>query len=188
MSLRHTKIVATLGPASSSLEVLGRMIDAGLDVARLNFSHGSADEHRARAKLVRELALERERPVGLLGDLQGPKIRVSTFKDGKIFLSLGDKFVLDAALGKGEGDQQQVGIDYKTLPDDVVAGDLLLLDDGRVQLLVERVEGSRIYTSVTVAGPLSNNKGINKKGGGLSAPALTDKDKEDIKARVKVFN
>ncbi len=119
--------------------------------------------------------------VAILGDLQGPKIRVSTFKEGKIFLSLGDKFVLDAALGKGEGDQQQVGIDYKTLPNDVVAGDLLLLDDGRVQLLIDRVEGTRIYTTVTVAGPLSNNKGINKKGGGLSAPALTDKDKEDIK-------
>ncbi|MBP6451034.1 MAG: pyruvate kinase, partial [Aeromonas sp.] len=179
--LRRTKIVTTMGPATDRPGVLEGIIKAGANMVRMNFSHGSAEDHILRAKQVRELAASLGKHVAILGDLQGPKIRVSTFKDGKIFLSLGDKFVLDAALGKGEGDQQQVGIDYKTLPQDVVAGDLLLLDDGRVQLLVERVEGSRIYTSVTVAGPLSNNKGINKKGGGLSAPALTEKDKEDIK-------
>ena len=179
--LRRTKIVTTMGPATDRPGVLEGIIKAGANMVRMNFSHGSAEDHILRAKQVRELAASLGKHVAILGDLQGPKIRVSTFKDGKIFLSLGDKFVLDAALGKGEGDQQQVGIDYKTLPQDVVAGDLLLLDDGRVQLLVERVEGTRIYTSVTVAGPLSNNKGINKKGGGLSAPALTDKDKEDIK-------
>jgi pyruvate kinase len=179
--LRRTKIVTTMGPATDRPGVLEGILKAGANMVRMNFSHGSAEDHILRAKQVRELAASLGKHVAILGDLQGPKIRVSTFKEGKIFLSIGDKFVLDAALGKGEGDQQQVGIDYKTLPNDVVAGDLLLLDDGRVQLLIDRVEGTRIYTTVTVAGPLSNNKGINKKGGGLSAPALTDKDKEDIK-------
>ncbi len=179
--LRRTKIVTTLGPATDREGVLENIIQAGANMVRMNFSHGSAEDHIARANLVRELAAKLGRHVAILGDLQGPKIRVSTFKDGKIYLTLGDKFILDATLGKGEGDQQQVGIDYKQLPEDVVPGDVLLLDDGRVQLQVERVEGSRIFTCVTVAGPLSNNKGINKKGGGLSAPALTDKDKEDIK-------
>ncbi len=179
--LRRTKIVTTMGPATDREGVLEGIIKAGANMVRMNFSHGSAEDHIQRAKQVRELAARLGKHVAILGDLQGPKIRVSTFKDGKIFLSIGDKFVLDANLGKGEGDQQQVGIDYKSLPSDVVAGDLLLLDDGRVQLKVDSVEGSRILTTVTVAGPLSNNKGINKKGGGLSAPALTDKDKEDIK-------
>ncbi|MGL4205790.1 MAG: pyruvate kinase [Aeromonadaceae bacterium] len=179
--LRRTKIVTTMGPATDREGVLEGIIKAGASMVRMNFSHGTAEDHIQRAKQVRELAARLGKHVAILGDLQGPKIRVSTFKDGKIFLSVGDNFVLDAALGKGEGDQQQVGIDYKSLPDDVIPGDLLLLDDGRVQLKVDRVEGSRIYTTVTVAGPLSNNKGINKKGGGLSAPALTEKDKEDIK-------
>ena len=179
--LRRTKIVTTMGPATDRDGVLEGIIKAGADMVRMNFSHGSAEDHIQRAKQVRELAARLGKHVAILGDLQGPKIRVSTFKDGKIFLSIGDKFVLDANLGKGEGDQQQVGIDYKSLPNDVIPGDLLLLDDGRVQLKVDSVEGSRIATTVTVAGPLSNNKGINKKGGGLSAPALTEKDKEDIK-------
>ncbi len=179
--LRRTKIVTTMGPATDREGVLEGIIRAGASMVRMNFSHGTADDHIQRAKQVRELAARLGKHVAILGDLQGPKIRVSTFKDGKVFLSVGDNFVLDAALGKGDGDQQQVGIDYKSLPDDVIPGDLLLLDDGRVQLKVDRVEGSRIYTTVTVAGPLSNNKGINKKGGGLSAPALTEKDKEDIK-------
>ena len=184
--LRRTKIVTTMGPATDREGVLEGIINAGANMVRMNFSHGSAEDHIKRAQEVRDLASRLGKQVAILGDLQGPKIRVSTFKEGKIFLSIGDAFVLDAALGKGEGDQQQVGIDYKSLPEDVVAGDILLLDDGRVQLKVEKVEGSRIYTTVTVAGPLSNNKGINKKGGGLSAPALTEKDKEDIKTAAKM--
>ena len=176
--LRSTKIVATLGPSSSSPEALGDLIAAGVDVVRLNFSHGTADDHRARAKLVRELAQQYRRPVGILVDLQGPKIRVGKFADGKITLTKGDNFILDAACKLGT--QERVGLDYPELPNDVHAGDVLLLDDGRVVLNVTAVNGPEIHTKVQVGGPLSNNKGINRKGGGLSAPALTDKDKADM--------
>ena len=176
--LRSTKIVATLGPASSSPEALGALIAAGVDVVRLNFSHGSADDHRARAKLVRELAQQYRRPVGILVDLQGPKIRVGKFAEGKITLAKGDSFILDAACKLGN--QERVGLDYPELPNDVRAGDILLLDDGRVVLNITAVQGKEIHTKVQVGGPLSNNKGINRKGGGLSAPALTDKDKADM--------
>lgn len=184
--LRRTKIVATLGPATDREQNLEAILKAGVNMVRMNFSHGTPEDHIGRATHVRELAKKLGIQIAVLGDLQGPKIRVSTFKDGPITLNVGDHFVLDASLGKGEGDQTQVGIDYKELPNDVELGDILLLDDGRVQLRVDRVEGARIYTQVTVAGPLSNNKGINKKGGGLSAPALTDKDKEDIKTAARI--
>lgn len=178
---RRTKIVTTLGPATDRDDNLRKIIAAGANVVRLNFSHGSPEDHMKRATDVRNIAKELGKHVAILGDLQGPKIRVSTFKDNKkVKLELGQRFVLDAELGKGEGDETQVGIDYKELPDDVVVGDILMLDDGRVQLRVEAVEGRCVITSVTVAGPLSNNKGINKKGGGLSAAALTPKDKADI--------
>ena len=179
-ALRRTKIVSTLGPATDRDGVLEKIIAAGVNTVRMNFSHGSAQDHIDRAKRVREVAKKLNTYVAILGDLQGPKIRVARFKDGKIHLSVGDKFVLDANLDRDAGDQNQVGIDYKALPEDVNTGDILLLDDGRVQLEVKSVEGSKVNTEVTVAGPLSNNKGINRKGGGLTAPALTDKDKEDI--------
>ncbi|GAA3703207.1 pyruvate kinase [Oceanisphaera sediminis] len=184
--LRRTKIVTTLGPATDRDNNLEGIIKAGANVVRMNFSHGTAEDHLARANQVREIAKKLGKHVAILGDLQGPKIRVSTFKDGKIHLNVGDKFLLDADLPKGEGCQQQVGIDYKDLPRDVKTGDILLLDDGRVQLRVEGVDGNKVLTEVTVAGPLSNNKGINKKGGGLSAPALTEKDKEDIITAAKI--
>lgn len=184
--LRRTKIVTTLGPATDRDNNLEGIIKAGANVVRMNFSHGTAEDHLARANQVREIAKKLGKHVAILGDLQGPKIRVSTFKDGKIHLNIGDKFLLDADLPKGAGDQQQVGIDYKDLPRDVKTGDILLLDDGRVQLRVEGVDGNKVLTEVTVAGPLSNNKGINKKGGGLSAPALTEKDKEDIITAAKI--
>lgn len=178
---RRTKIVTTLGPATDRDDNLRRIIAAGANVVRLNFSHGSPEDHLKRATQAREIAKELGVHVAILGDLQGPKIRVSTFKDNKkIQLKLGQAYILDAELAKGEGDQNQVGIDYKQLPDDVNVGDILMLDDGRVQLRVERVEGRKVHTTVTVAGPLSNNKGINKQGGGLSAAALTEKDKADI--------
>ncbi len=178
--LRRTKIVCTMGPATDRGNNLEKIIAAGANVVRMNFSHGTPEDHIGRAQKVREIAKKLGRHVAILGDLQGPKIRVSTFKEGKIFLDVGDKFVLDAELPKGEGDQHAVGLDYKTLPQDVVPGDILLLDDGRVQLKVLSTEGAKVYTEVTVGGPLSNNKGINKLGGGLSADALTEKDKADI--------
>uniref|UniRef100_A0A486XXC8 Pyruvate kinase n=1 Tax=Rheinheimera sp. BAL341 TaxID=1708203 RepID=A0A486XXC8_9GAMM len=177
---RRTKIVATLGPATSTQTSIEKLIQAGATVFRLNFSHGSADDHRERAAMVRAAADKLGAHVAILGDLQGPKIRVSTFKNGAVQLEEGQPYVLDAELAKGEGDEHQVGIDYKELPQDVKAGDLLLLDDGRIQLTVDRVEAARVYTTVTVGGKLSNNKGINRQGGGLTAPALTDKDKRDI--------
>ena len=153
---------------------------------RLNFSHGTPEDHQLRANKVREIAAKLGRHVAILGDLQGPKIRVSTFKEGKVFLNVGDRFLLDASLSKGEGDKDKVGIDYKGLPEDVVPGDILLLDDGRVQLKVLEVQGMKVFTEVTVGGPLSNNKGINKLGGGLSAEALTEKDKADIITAAKI--
>lgn len=177
---RRTKIVATLGPATNSQAIIEKLIQAGATVFRLNFSHGTADDHKARAAMVRAAAEKLNTHVAILGDLQGPKIRVSTFKNGSIQLEEGQPFVLDATLAKGEGDEQQVGIDYKQLPQDVVPGDLLLLDDGRIQLQVDEVQGQRVLTTVVVGGKLSNNKGINRQGGGLTAPALTDKDKQDI--------
>ncbi|CAM3759751.1 pyruvate kinase [Avibacterium gallinarum] len=178
--LRRTKIVCTMGPSTDRGNNLEKIIAAGANVVRMNFSHGTPEDHIGRAQRVREIAQKLGKTVAILGDLQGPKIRVSTFKDGKIFLNVGDKFVLDAELPKGEGDQESVGLDYKTLPQDVVPGDILLLDDGRVQLKVLSTEGAKVFTEVTVGGPLSNNKGINKLGGGLSADALTEKDKADI--------
>ncbi|MGB2079734.1 MAG: pyruvate kinase, partial [Vibrio sp.] len=178
--LRRTKIVTTLGPATDREDNLEQIIRSGANVVRMNFSHGEPQDHIQRANQVREIAKRLGIHVAILGDLQGPKIRVSTFKDGKISLNIGDKFTLDSDMAKGEGHQEAVGLDYKDLPKDVTTGDILLLDDGRVQLEVTSVDGNKIHTQVTVAGVLSNNKGINKKGGGLSAPALTEKDKRDM--------
>lgn len=184
--LRRTKIVSTLGPATDKGDVLEQIIKSGVNVVRMNFSHGSAEDHIDRAKRVRQTAEKLNTYVAILGDLQGPKIRVARFKETKIHLAVGDKFILDAELGRDEGDKNQVGIDYKELPNDVNEGDVLLLDDGRVQLIVDSVSGSKVFTTVSVAGPLSNNKGINRKGGGLTAPALTDKDKADIITAAKI--
>lgn len=177
--IRKTKILGTLGPACSDPKVLDKMMEAGLDVVRLNFSHGTAQEHIERAELVRQLARARGRAIGVLVDLQGPKIRIGKFKDKKIVLAKGDKFILDANCK--EGTQERVGLDYKELPRDVTRGATLLLDDGRIELWVEKVEGTEIHCTVVQGGVLSNNKGINRKGGGLSAAALTEKDIEDIK-------
>jgi pyruvate kinase len=177
--LRKTKIVATLGPASNDRSVLEKMITAGVDVVRMNFSHGVKEDHVARAELVRTIAKEQGRTVGVLADLQGPKIRVGKFADGKITLNTGDAFILDAACALGN--QQRVGLDYKELPNDVVVGDTLLLDDGLITMIVKSVKGAEIHTVVEHGGVLKNNKGINRKGGGLTAPALTEKDMEDIK-------
>ncbi len=177
---RATKIVATLGPASSDPEVLERLLRAGVDVVRLNFSHGKAQDHIDRALLVRRIAEKVGKTVAIMADLQGPKIRVGKFAEGKVELVNGERFVLDGArteLGAIDG----VGLDYKELPRDVKPGDTLLLNDGLIVLKVEAVRGEQVHTIVKVGGELSNNKGINKQGGGLTAPALTAKDMEDIK-------
>jgi pyruvate kinase len=180
---RGTKIVATIGPASTELGILIRMIRAGVDVVRLNFSHGKAQDHIDRAALVRRAANELGREVAIMADMQGPKIRIGKFENGKIELNNGDKFILDAGWGEnGElGNQERVGLDYKALPRDVKANDVLLLNDGLIVMIVDKVVGNEIFTTVKIGGELSNNKGINRQGGGLTAPALTAKDMEDIK-------
>ncbi|HQD15220.1 MAG TPA: pyruvate kinase, partial [Ottowia sp.] len=180
MTYRATKIVATLGPASSDPGLLEQMVRAGVNVVRLNFSHGKADDHVERARLVREAGERAGREVAIMADLQGPKIRVGKFADGKVLLRPGAAFVLDAARVE-PGDVHGVGLDYKELPRDVRPGDTLLLNDGLIVLTVEAVRGEAVHTTVKVGGELSNNKGINKQGGGLTAPALTAKDMEDIK-------
>ncbi len=181
---RSTKIVATLGPASNAPEMLTRLIAAGVDVVRLNFSHGVAADHIERARIVREQARIQGRAVGIMVDLQGPKIRVGKFRDGRITLVPGTTFVLDAECT--EGDAEHVGLDYPELVRDVGPGAVLLLDDGLIKLVVEQVQESRIVTRVVLGGVLSNNKGINRQGGGLSAPALTAKDMEDVKTAAAI--
>ncbi|MBA5689830.1 pyruvate kinase [Duganella sp. LX47W] len=176
---RATKIVSTIGPASNDMATLVKMFKAGVDVVRLNFSHGRAQDHVDRARMVREAARECGREVAIMADLQGPKIRVGKFENGKTELVAGAKFVLDAACELGN--DERVGLDYKDLPRDLKADDVLLLNDGLIVLVVDSVVGSAIHTTVRIGGELSNNKGINRQGGGLSAPALTAKDMEDIK-------
>lgn len=176
--IRSTKIVATLGPASSDADTLKRLIAAGVDVVRFNFSHGTPQDHLARAQVVREAAAACGREVAIMADLQGPKIRVGKFENGKVELQAGAAFVLDADCELGTA--ERAGLDYKDLPKDVKAGDVLLLNDGLIVLDVQDVRGRAIHTVVRLGGVLSNNKGINKQGGGLSAPALTAKDVRDI--------
>lgn len=176
---RATKIVATIGPASSDADTLARMFVAGVDVVRLNFSHGKAQDHIDRARLVREVAAACGKQVAIMADLQGPKIRVGKFEQGKIELKNGEKFILDADCAMGS--QERVGLDYKALPRDLKPADVLLLNDGLIVLIVERILGNEIHTIVKIGGELSNNKGINRQGGGLTAPALTSKDMDDIK-------
>ncbi|WP_255503961.1 pyruvate kinase [Caballeronia sp. EK] len=181
---RATKIVATIGPASTSPDILLQMLQAGLDVVRFNFSHGTADDHRQRAEIVREAARQVGREVAIMADLQGPKIRVGKFENNKTMLVAGNPFILDANCPLGNN--ERCGLDYKDLPRDLRAGDVLLLNDGLIVLDVTRVIGEEIHTTVKVGGELSNNKGINRQGGGLTAPALTEKDMEDIKTAMSL--
>ncbi|QFQ32148.1 pyruvate kinase [Buchnera aphidicola] len=178
--LRRTKIVATLGPATDKNDNLKKIIESGANVLRLNFSHGSPDEHVERAKKAREIMLNLNCNIALLGDLQGPKIRISKFKKNSVLLQKNEIFILDSNLHDTDGNQERVGIDYKQLPYDLNINDILLLDDGKIQLKVLKVTDFEIYTIVIVGGVLSNNKGINKLGGGLSAHSLTEKDRKDI--------
>ena len=182
---RATKIVATLGPASSDVLLLEKMITAGVNVVRLNFSHGVAQDHIDRALMVREAAQRAGREVAIMADLQGPKIRVGKFAQGRVMLEAGAPFVLDASRTE-PGDQEGVGLDYKELPRDTRAGDVLLLNDGLIVLVVDAVRGEAVHTTVKIGGELSNNKGINKQGGGLTAPALTAKDMDDIRTAMSL--
>jgi len=179
--IRRTKIVATLGPASETPEMLEKMIAAGVNVVRLNFSHGTPEDHQMRADNVRAAASKLGVVVGILADMQGPKIRCGKFKTGKTMLKIGQKFILDADMPLDDGDDERVGLTYKELVGDVEPGARLLLNDGLLVMDVDEVIGQAIHCTVVVGGVLSNNKGINRAGGGLSADALTDKDKEDIK-------
>lgn len=182
--MKRTKIVSTLGPSSNNFDVLQKMFIAGVNVVRLNFSHGTAAEKQALVDVVRQAANASGKIIGILADLQGPKIRIAKFKENKVILKEGAEFVLDANLATAAGDEHAVGIDYKELPQDVKPNDLLLLDDGRLVLVVNKIENNKIFCTVKIGGQLSNNKGINRQGGGLSAGALTDKDREDLKTAV----
>ena len=177
---RRTKILATLGPSTDNPEILKGILDAGVNVVRINFSHNNEKEHLERIAQIRKYEKENDVFIGILMDLQGPKIRISAFKDGKIELNNGDHFALDAELDDSEGNQDSVGIAYKELPNDLNVGNTLLLDDGKIILEVKQINGQKIFTEVKQGGILSNNKGINLRGGGLSASALTNKDKKDI--------
>ncbi|NVJ62118.1 MAG: pyruvate kinase [Gammaproteobacteria bacterium] len=178
---KRTKIVTTLGPATDNATALEQLFNAGANVVRMNFSHGNADDHVMRTERVREVSKKMGIEVAILGDLQGPKIRIARFKDGTVILKNGEEFILDAEQDTESGTEASVGIDYKELPKDCETGDRLLLDDGRLELEVTKIEQAKVFTKVILGGKLSNNKGINKKGGGLSAPALTAKDERDIK-------
>ena len=184
--LRRTKIVATIGPSTDNLGIVDEMIEAGLDVVRVNFSHGSAADHERRVETIRDRARAHGRPVGVLADLQGPKIRIERFREGKVRLHEGDRFTLDIGCGTNDGDVHRVGVSYKALVNDVRRGDTLLLDDGRIVLWVDSVVDGQVHTQVVTGGDLSNNKGINRQGGGLSAAAITDKDREDIKVAARI--
>ena len=184
--LRRTKIVATLGPATDDPKMLDKLIEAGADVVRINFSHGAPDEHRERIERVRNRARAHGRQVGVLVDLQGPKIRIEQFVDGCIELQEGDTFTLDTLLAANAGTKERVGVSYKNLPHDVERGNTLLLDDGRIELWVEESTETEVQCRVVTGGELSDRKGINRQGGGLSAPPLTNKDKEDIKLAAEV--
>jgi pyruvate kinase len=178
---RRTKIVATLGPATDDPQVLKEIIGAGMDVARINFSHGEEEDHRARIEALRKASAECRREVGLMGDLQGPKIRVRRFKNSKATLVEGAKFFLDSTLGLSDGNDEGVGVAYSKLHEDVESGDVLLLNDGQIKLSVDSIEGTRLHTTVILGGILSDHKGVNRQGGGLSAGALTDTDRDYIK-------
>jgi len=178
--LRRTKIVATLGPATDDLNVLTEMMRAGLDVVRLNASHGTMQDRRRRLGLVREAAHRSDRCVGVLLDLSGPKIRIDCFQQGRVQLEEGRPFTVDTSMDSRAGTVEAVGTAYKDLIKDVAPGDTLLLADGQIVLDVERVSGTRIETCVRVGGELSDRKGLNRQGGGISAPAISDRDREDI--------
>lgn len=184
--MKRTKIIATLGPSTDKEGVLERLVGAGIDLVRVNLSHGTIASHEAQIKAIRAASAALKKTVGIMIDLPGPKIRIACFKEGYIFLKAGDKFIINADLDNNKGDQYQVGVDYKNLPNDLKKGDILLLDDGLIMMMVESVKGSQIHCVVQLGGKLSNHKGINRQGGGLTAEALTEKDKAGIQFAAKL--
>ncbi|MDH3509455.1 MAG: pyruvate kinase [Gammaproteobacteria bacterium] len=183
--MRRTKIIATLGPATNNPDTVTQLCEAGVDVVRINFSHGDWTEHKAQISMVRDISRKLGREIGVLGDLQGPKIRIDRFRDGAVTLVDGQTFVLDAAMDADGGTDKAVGVAYEGLAGDVDGGDVLLLDDGQIVLQVDAVDGPQIRCTVTSGGVLADKKGINRKGGGLSATALTEKDLRDLKMAVE---
>ena len=181
-SLRRTKIVATIGPASQSQDMIGRLLSVGVDVFRLNFSHGAQADHAQVARHIRRQAGHYGRYVGILADLQGPKIRIGGFSEGAVILQAGDPFQLSLSIASDAGDQRGVSVEYEALPASVAQDDVLLLDDGKLRLRVDDVNDTEVDCTVIVGGRLSSRKGVNKLGGGLAAPALTEKDLDDIRA------
>jgi pyruvate kinase len=184
--MRRTKIIATLGPATDQPGMLEKLIDAGVDVFRLNYSHQTHADHERRMKEIRKISHAHKHAVAVIADLQGPKIRIEHFKEGKIQLREGANFKINTGLATEDGDETQVGVTYKELAKDVKANDKLLIDDGKVVLYVNSVDGNIIDCEVITGGELSNNKGINLQGGGLSASAVTKKDIEDMKHAAKI--
>ncbi|MCK5669325.1 MAG: pyruvate kinase, partial [Gammaproteobacteria bacterium] len=184
--MRRTKIIATLGPATDKPGVLEKLFEAGVDVFRLNYSHQTHAHHENRLKEIRSLSKKHTHAVGVMADLQGPKIRIEHFDGGKVQLVEGAEFVIDTDLGSEAGDEKHVGVSYKNLPKDVRAGDTLLIDDGRIVMRVKEVGDHEVSCEVITGGELSNNKGLNLQGGGLSTSALTEKDKRDLKHAVSI--
>lgn len=184
--MRRTKIIATLGPATDYPQVLERLVAAGVDAVRLNFSHGSVEEHAARIARLRDIVARQKKTIAIIADLQGPKIRIAAFAKGPITLQENDPFIFDAALAESAGNQKTIGISYKNLPQDVKTEDILLVDDGKLSFKVISVQGTQIHCEVIHGGPLSDHKGINRLGGGLSAHAFTAKDKQDLREAIRL--
>src|SRR5579864_3416388 len=184
--VRRTKIIATLGPATDAPGMLKQIIGEGVDVVRLNLSHGTAEDHQRRAQEARAAAAELGREIAVLADLQGPKIRIEKFLAGPVILKPGEPFALECRVDATPGDATRIGVSYLGLCKDVKAGDILLLDDGLISLSVDKIDGTTIRTTVIAGGALSDRKGINRQGGGLSLTALAEKDKNDIKVAAQL--
>lgn len=182
--MRRAKIVATLGPATASPETILALVEAGMDVARLNLSHGSWDDHSATYQMVRDASDSTGRGVGILVDLQGPKIRLGRFASGPVLLEPGAEFIVTTE--DVPGDEHMVSTTHSGLPQDVSPGDLVLVDDGRVELRVTKVDGPRVHTTVIEGGRVSDNKGFNLPGAAMSVPALSEKDREDLRWALRI--
>ena len=184
--MRRTKIIATVGPSTDKPGVIEKLIHAGVDLFRINYSHQTHEDHERRATQIRDICAREKIEIGIIADLQGPKIRLERFSSGKVILHEGDIFTIDTSLDKNAGDSDRVGVTYKDLPEDVKKDDTLLVDDGRIVLRVAGISGNKIRCKVIIGGELSNNKGINLQGGGLSADAITEKDRVDLAHGVKI--